>query len=46
MGEGGEWMKFDDGEYYFVLSHENLRWVGCLVVSLVTAAIGEFGCFG
>ena len=46
MGESGEQMKFDDEECHFVLSHENLKWEGCLVVSLVTVAIGGFGCFG
>ena len=46
MGEGGEQMKFDNEECYFVLRHENLKWEGCLVVSLVTAAIGGFDCFG
>ena len=46
MEESGEQMKFNDEACYFVLSHLNLRWVGCLVVSLVTAAIGRFSCFG
>ena len=46
MGVGCEQMRFDDEEFHFVLSYEKLKWEGCLVVSLVTAAIGGFGCFG